>query len=334
MVQTCGDDHGCHQVDGSGRGEAGFDARDGDGLPESQPRPVGAPEPAGEKHEEGYPDRQDQCNPQQTDGDTKIPTTDFPASQIDPEHQAKGADERSLEAGEPLHGNCVEDQRTEGGPTGSDQEQTGDSGAEATGKRYQDEPNGQDGGADHHHSMRRAAVHPDGCQHQEQSSQSTRRAEKTVLPRREVEPVVNGYRPESARGTISRRSAATTRRRPSLTSGCRMNGDMPAIVAATEGVPRAQGARRGRIRHWLHDRKSTTLFFALGSACYEQSSIILTSNDSNPSSTVGASALRAMGRGDVRTGLSMLGLVKNAADITCAPATGGVALLTFQAAPF
>ena len=98
-------------------------------------------------------------------GIPRIPTTDFPASQIDPEHQAKGADERSLEAGEPLHGNCVEDQRTEGGPSGSDQEQTGDSGAEATGKRYQDEPNGQDGSADHHHSMRRAAVHPDGCQH-------------------------------------------------------------------------------------------------------------------------------------------------------------------------
>ena len=39
---------------------------------------------------------------------------------------------------------------------------------------------------------------------------------------------------------MSRSSADTTRRRPSLTSGCRMNGDMLAIVAATEVAPRAQ----------------------------------------------------------------------------------------------
>ena len=85
---------------------------------------------------------------------------------------------------------------------------------------------------------------------------------------------------------------------------------------------------------WPYDRESATAPFTLGSACYERSSDILTSNDSNPSSTFGASALHAMGRGDVRTGLSMLGLVKNAADITCAPATCGVALPTFQGTPF
>ena len=51
----------------------------------------------------------------------------------------------------------------------------------------------------------------------------------------------------------SRSSAATTSRRPSLTSGCRMNDDMPNIVAATEGAPcaRAPGANEVGVRSYV-----------------------------------------------------------------------------------
>ena len=120
-----------------------------------------------------------------------------PAPSISPEHQAEGADERSPEAGVALHDNCVEDQGGEGGPTGSDQEQTGDSRPEASGESCQDEPQGEDSGAGRHHWVGRAAVHPDGCQHHEQSSQPSRDAEKTELHRPEAEVVGNVYGPES-----------------------------------------------------------------------------------------------------------------------------------------
>ena len=80
---------------------------------------------------------------------------------------------------------------------------------------------------------------------------------------------------------------------------------MLAIVAATEGVlaPKALVEDDAGIRPY--HRKSATAPFALGSGCYQRSSRILTSNEFNPSMTVGVSALRVSGHGD-RTALSML----------------------------
>lgn len=78
---------------------------------------------------------------------------------------------------------------------------------------------------------------------------------------------------------ISRSSAATTRSRPSLTSGCRMDVAMLAIVVATEGVLAPKALVEGDIDSWSYDRASTSARFAVGSGCYERSSCILTSNE-------------------------------------------------------
>jgi hypothetical protein len=84
-----------------------------------------------------------------------------------------------------------------------------------------------------------------------------------------------------------------------------MDGDMPAIVAATEGVLVPEALIEDDVGIPPHHRESAIAPFALGSGCYQRSSRILTSNESNPSMKVGVSALRASGHGD-RTALSML----------------------------
>ncbi len=61
-------------------------------------------------------------------------------------------------------------------------------------------------------------------------------------------------------------------------SGCRMNGDMPAIVTATEVVPRAQDLGVDEVGNWSYVRKSATVVFTRGSVCYERSGVICTSN--------------------------------------------------------
>ena len=88
-------------------------------------------------------------------------------------------------------------------------------------------------------------------------------------------------------------------------SGCRMNGDMPAIVTATEVAPRARDLCVDEVGIWSYVRESATAPLLWDRPATSGAS----------SSAVGASALRTMGRGGGRTGLSMLGWVKNAMDL-------------------
>ena len=113
-------------------------------------------------------------------------------------------------------------------------------------------------------------------------------------------------------------------------SGCRMNGDMPAIVTATEVAPRAQAMGVDEVGNWSYVRESAIaplLWDRPATSGVASSSLPMSFN---PSSAVGASALRTMGRGGGRTGLSMLGWVKNAMDLNRPPATCEVVSPIFQ----
>ena len=106
-------------------------------------------------------------------------------------------------------------------------------------------------------------------------------------------------------------------------SGCRMNGDIPAIVTATEVAPRAQAMGVDEVGNWSYVRESATAPLLWDRPATSGAS----------SSAVGASALRTMGRGGGRTGLSILGWVKNAMDLNRPPATCEVVSPIFQEVP-
>ena len=96
---------------------------------------------------------------------------------------------------------------------------------------------------------------------------------------------------------MSRSSAATSSRRPSLTSGCRMNDDMPDIVAATESVPRRHVSGADVVRILSSDRKSAAVFFTSGLARHKRSILL-------PISSQG------FGRRDELLGESMIAVVE------------------------
>ena len=69
---------------------------------------------------------------------------------------------------------------------------------------------------------------------------------------------------------MSRSSAATTRSRPSLTSGCRMNDDIPDIVAGPGSVPRARAPGVDQVGIRSYVRKALTAFSTSGLACRQR----------------------------------------------------------------
>ena len=102
-----------------------------------------------------------------------------------------------------------------------------------------------------------------------------------------------------------------------------MNVDMPAIVDATEGVLAPEALVEDDVGSGVTTGNRPPLTLLWGSGRYERSSRILTSNEFNPSMTVGVSALGASGHGD-RTALSMLGPMKTATVVNWVPAVCGV----------